>query len=834
MKTSQGALALYGPPLSDAGFEVIHVDHGKKGPTISSWQSIATSPSIVRGWASNGKANCNVGIRTKFTPAVDIDILDADFSEYLTQWCLDNIGAAPTRVGRAPKTLLVYGTDKPFHKKLLTLIDPEGVQQKIEILGEGQQFIAYGIHEDTRKPYVWTSSTDLASMETWELTTLGPADIDRLFDEAEKQAKLRGWKVKSRSGKQVETDDEDGDLADYQLGTDFTDEELQKFLDVLDPDTGYDYWLQVGQALHHHFEGDPRGLELWDEWSERSFDYNPSECRSKWKSFRLDRSGKSVTAKTLAHWAQDALREQSKASFEDVLKEIEACTDVASISDGTLIKTVANRVTDPGQFDRVIDKLREKVKEFGASIRVETLRKMLRKSVQKSVKGGQLPDWCSCYVYVTDDDQFYNTDIHLSVTERGFNALFNRLIGSQGAESVSAARFALDTLQMPVANRFTYLPASPPIVERNGITLVNKYNSKGVPAIPSITTSEEDEAIETVENHFKMLFPDDREREILISYFAYTVQALDHRVNWAPLIHGGEGAGKTFCMELMRNVLGMQNVTPINAKQLRGEFTSWAEGRKLVVFEEIRLSGQNRYEILDTLKPYITNNLVDVRRMRTDPYMVENVTNYLMFTNYGDALPLAAGDRRYFVLSTSLMSGGAIKRFNLNNPGYYDKLFTAIKEHPGALLKWLTEWILHPEFVPHKHAPETNSKQVMREGGHDDAFDGLEAFLNSSPAWDISNELLCLKSLTDLVSAGSFDGRAIDFELPASNRMKPLLLQLGFHAMGRARPGKAGPQGGETAPQRYWSREPELIQKQGGLQDFVRMKLYGEDDLGLD
>lgn len=48
---------------------------------------------------------------------------------------------------------------------------------------------------------------------------------------------------------------------------------------------GYDDWLRLGMALHHQFNGDPEGLELWDDISSRFAGYDDGACQAKWDSF---------------------------------------------------------------------------------------------------------------------------------------------------------------------------------------------------------------------------------------------------------------------------------------------------------------------------------------------------------------------------------------------------------------------------------------------------------------------------------------------------------------------------------------------------------------------
>ena len=109
------------------------------------------------------------------------------------------------------------------------------------------------------------------------------------------------------------------------------------------------------------------------------------------------------------------------------------------------------------------------------------------------------------------------------------------------------------------------------------------------------------------------------------------------------MLHGVEGAGKTFFFVLMAHCLGHQNVRTVQPTDLGKEFNGWAEGSQFTCIEEIKMHGHSRFDVLNSLKPLITNDYVSVRRMRTDPYMVQNTASYMALTNYADALPIDDG-----------------------------------------------------------------------------------------------------------------------------------------------------------------------------------------------
>lgn len=97
----------------------------------------------------------NIGLRANVFPGVDIDCTDEAISVMIEQIAVRTLGAAPVRIGQAPKRLLMYKTDEPFGRMRLWFRVAEK-QHLIEILGVGQQFLISGIHPRTKKPYHWT------------------------------------------------------------------------------------------------------------------------------------------------------------------------------------------------------------------------------------------------------------------------------------------------------------------------------------------------------------------------------------------------------------------------------------------------------------------------------------------------------------------------------------------------------------------------------------------------------------------------------------------------------------------------------------------------------
>ena len=123
-----------------------------------------------------------VGIITGRCVAFDIDVLHPDAAAEIKALALATFGAAPVRIGRAPKSLIVYRTEVPFAKLVSAKFRMPGsdAAHQVEVLGDGQQFVAYGIHPGTGEQYRWEGPgsepfpVDAPSPRTVHRTALRP------------------------------------------------------------------------------------------------------------------------------------------------------------------------------------------------------------------------------------------------------------------------------------------------------------------------------------------------------------------------------------------------------------------------------------------------------------------------------------------------------------------------------------------------------------------------------------------------------------------------------------------------------------------------------------
>jgi RecA-family ATPase len=132
-----------------------------KRPAPDGWQKYQPSEAEINTWTKLYPRAVNTGILTRDNPAVDIDVLDANVAQEIQDILWDTVGDNGhnlVRFGNKPKRAILFQTTQPFPKVATpTFISPDQRKHRVEILGDGQQIIAYGTHPDTGTKYTWKS-----------------------------------------------------------------------------------------------------------------------------------------------------------------------------------------------------------------------------------------------------------------------------------------------------------------------------------------------------------------------------------------------------------------------------------------------------------------------------------------------------------------------------------------------------------------------------------------------------------------------------------------------------------------------------------------------------
>lgn len=760
-----------------------------KRPMGSGWQHRANDPSWKR---LAGEKNVGIVLGEKLI-AIDIDIFNEDLARSVLISAQTEFGFAPVRIGNKPKCLMMLQVSEPMTKHKIKFSFDGLENPAVEILANGQQFIAYGTHPDTGKPYVWdlnaggepidTALDDLpkvsvSQIRAW-LTSLKPileqfGATDIKFDgfiPNEIQNHLPVFVIADQNN-----NDDDPFAGVYaQIG----DDEISDMREKLRIQTrynadDYDDWVKVGLALKDFHE--IAGLELWREWSNTG-SYDGSACDAKWNSFKGN-GGAKITAGSIVYAAKEVTRIEASQTLSQI---IAGCSNVADM-EGVVADAIRNDL-DLSAIGRetIIGEWRNRFKVLAnVNISVAIARKLLTPTKSRQLSP-ETPDFCLSWVWLNDRDKFYHLETKEEISKQSFDANFTREILDNSEEEKAnrgAANFALNNNFIKCFSRAIYMPQNSQFFTHEGLECVNAFSIDSLPQAVEKISNNGKRAVDLVINHISNICGKrEAETQFLLDFIAYNTQNVGKKINFAPLIQGFEGDGKSTIADIIVCCLGGRNVKPLPPTALQDKFTGWAEGSCVVVLEELRVAGHNRFDVLDTIKPMITNATIDIRRMNRDNYSIVNVTNYIAFTNHRDALPLNDHDRRWWVIFAPYLNREDMEKDVGDIFEYFDKLKNAISNYGSSIRRFFLDYKISDDFKPYGHAPLTAEKLSMISAEKGAEICDLSTFIQRGGV-GYSESIISSSELTKAMNAHSFS----DYEFPDLNNktIRRILEGLGY------------------------------------------------------
>lgn len=263
-------------------------------------------------------------------------------------------------------------------------------------------------------------------------------------------------------------------------------------------------------------------------------------------------------------------------------------------------------------------------------------------------------------------------------------------------------------LRTPRVDEACFRPELPPlaIIEESGRRLVNQW-------WPIDTPRKEGDPAPFLE-HLAKLLPDERDREQLLAYFAALVQYPGVKFQWAPLIQGAEGNGKTVLVEALTYCVGQRYTHLPNTSDLGGnglKFTGWLQGKLFVCLEEIHTS--DKRDVTQALLALITNRRIEVQAKGVDQFTGDNRANVLALTNFKDAVPKDRNGRRWAIYYTAQQTADEIITSGMGGD-YFPKLWAWLRADGFAIVNnYLRNYAIPDALNPaggcHR-APRTSSE----------------------------------------------------------------------------------------------------------------------------
>lgn len=453
---------------------------------------------------------------------------------------------------------------------------------------------------------------------------------------------------------------------------------LKAALNLMNPnDMDRSEWLSfsaaIKQAGWNHAEDDEL-YDIWSNWCAKYSENDDGENRKLWNSIRDTEVG----------WPSIERRSTVKAYMkfgnpEDLLNSHNNKINTSDNNDTPVTVSQTGEV-NTSQFGEILSQY-------------------------------ECQEWFKNCFFVEREGRVFNSRGRF-MTSTQFNGAYGGklfIITANGKVTDEPWKAALrSTLwQIPKVDHVRFLPDEEPfaIIEDDKFRLgLNTYFPANIDTRPG--------DISIFQDHLQRILPVESDQKLLLDYLAHIVQYPGHKIPWAPLLQSAEGIGKTVFTLVMKHTLGESYVYQPKAPELISSgstFNAWMRGKLMIIVDEIKID--ERRELIEILKPMISEDKIEIQAKGVDQDMEDNVANWLFFSNFKDAIPINKNGRRYSVFYSALQTEADILNAGMDKV-YFDRLFDWLRTGGGlqAVAHYLLNYPIERGAIPVR-SPETSSKE---------------------------------------------------------------------------------------------------------------------------
>ena len=577
--------------------------------------------------------------------------------------------------------------DDPNHHRFLFMVRVTGAKPAgtklvytkgndttgIDLLGEGKQFVAWGIHNKTGRPYQWNVNYDDFINGAHEVPSLAFDDLANVISEIDTAMASVGWsRVSGTVSASVSGTTERGIATEY---------ELNRWLALVpNTDTEHDFddrgqWVAMGHAIWGASAGADWGRGAWLRWCDQR-PQNPGEPERVWDTLKDD-------GRVDLGFIRDKARQRSPHAAAQLGFEL------AKPVDADAIEAMAQAIAANALW----------------------------------------PHLHATYVFVESHDRFYNLQTNMSLTraalEQRLSDKFTILKNETPQHFDKTCRTVVQLFAKHpgkvVADGFTYWPGQPRICQdSNGALLINHWTDAEINYKPKVSETD----VKVWLEHLEYLCGDAATAHYLVKWFAFVVKHHGDKPNHHPLLMTPPGTGKDSALIPVIYAVGRRNAREVSADDLAGQWTDYAEYRLLHVSETRQHSrgGKSSHDVMNDLKTYLADKpeTVGVHRKGKDKYQIPNLSAWVFFSNEYQPVYLGEGDRRLWVIDNMK----AVKK----DPSYYEKLHKWLNQNKHLVASFLRDYPLtHKDIQAFKGpAPDTVAKQRLINANRDPVLQAME------------------------------------------------------------------------------------------------------------
>lgn len=249
--------------------------------------------------------------------------------------------------------------------------------------------------------------------------------------------------------------------------------------------------------------------------------------------------------------------------------------------------------------------------------------------------------------------------------------------------------------------------------------------------------------------------------ELFLNWLACVVQ-YRRAIGTAWLLSGTQGTGKgLFFTHIIMPILGRDYVCRATLPVFEKEFNGFLEHSLMVFVDEIRLAELRQASVaLSNLKQYITEPVLPIRRMRTDPYLADNHANFVFASNHYDSMEIDPSDRRFLVAPR--------QESPLSSAVSLDRIDTRLGEEVGGFARYLLGREADLQLARRMyHSSERQRLKHLTRNASDEVADAIregnfEFFIEEAPDEDKPGEAAIQAKLPKPLSYASFIRLVLD------------------------------------------------------------------------
>ena len=361
--------------------------------------------------------------------------------------------------------------------------------------------------------------------------------------------------------------------------------------------------------------------------------------------------------------------------------------------------------------------------------------------------------WESECAKITTPPCFIHLPSGILLSDKAFTKKYGHLFGGKPAASTAdkskkIASYDGLTFQPPRDYSAQVLPWTKEVrIGPNGPVALKYYNTYKPNPLKPLRDHKPDVFL----SHLRYLVPDADERKMLGDWLADLVQHPGQKRQFAILLIGGEGTGKSWLADLMKCIVGKWNVSTPRNKTLARDFNGWIREKTLAIMHELK----GKVDSSENLKDIITQGTCEVNIKGIEAFEIPNHVSLFLISNHDDCIPMDDGSRRYLVIQCAKVPYGALPVSDGKKPytmtpaydAYYNRLFSveegfpADKSDPPATDEALRvlAFLLDRKILLNCRsvAPYTEAKSKVVEAGRT-SLDSLmtSAFRNREPPFN--------------------------------------------------------------------------------------------------